>query len=62
LPNFQEGIPVDTGKTQRGLAVHEARLREDLGGFLGEASSADTFWVEALVSKSKRGMIICRRR
>jgi hypothetical protein len=30
-------------------------LREDLGGFLGEGSSANTFWVEAMVSKDMRG-------
>jgi len=36
-------------------------LREDLGGFLGEASSANTFWGEAMVSRDRRGMVNCRR-
>jgi hypothetical protein len=37
-------------------------VRDDLMGLADKAPSANTFWVEALVFKGKRGMIISRRR
>jgi hypothetical protein len=43
----------------RGLRM-EVALRGS-GGFFGEASSANTFWVEALVSKGKMEMLNFRR-
>jgi len=36
-------------------------VRDDLMGLADEAPSANTFWVEALVFKGKRGLFNCRR-
>jgi hypothetical protein len=52
LSNLREEIPVDTRRRQAWLS-----LERDPGEFLGEVSSANTFWVEAMVSEGKRGCL-----